>query len=90
MEPPLKVRPKDPPFVVKPSLLPTVKFLVDGVKRYPTEVCRGCGKKCFPADPEKAVHSENAAAHVERIYCSHAYHHDCLILYMKTPPFEGT
>merc|ERR1712223_2369516 len=32
---------------------------------------------------------EHAAAHVERVYCSHVYHHDCLILWMKTPPFEG-
>ena len=35
------------------------------------------------------MHNEKAAAHVERVYCGHAYHHDCLILYMRTPPFEG-
>ena len=40
-------------------------------------------------DPADVVHNENAATHVERIYCSHIYHHDCLILYMKTPPFTG-
>ena len=40
-------------------------------------------------DPAAAIHNEKAAAHVERVYCGHAYHHDCLILYLKTPPFDG-
>jgi len=52
-------------------------------------VVQVCGKRAFPEDPENAVHDENAAAHVERVYCSHVYHHDCLIVYMKTPPFQG-
>ena len=26
---------------------------------------------------------------MERVYCGHAYHHDCLILYLKSPPFTG-
>ncbi len=50
---------------------------------------QACRTTAFPADPSKAVHDENEAAHVERIYCSHTYHHDCLILYMKTPPFQS-
>ena len=48
-----------------------------------------CRQRLFPPDPAQAVHSERAAQHVERVYCGHAYHHDCLILYMKTPPFQG-
>ena len=89
VEPPLKPKPKDPPFVKKPSLLPAISFLVENVKRYEGENCQMCKKKAFPEDPAKAIHDENASAHVERVYCSHIYHHDCLILYLKTPPFDG-
>ena len=35
---PLKPRPSDPPFEPRPSLRPVLKFLVDHVKRYPSEV----------------------------------------------------
>ena len=66
-----------------------VRFLVDHVKRYPVEICQVCKRPAFPADPAEAVHDEHAAAHVERVYCSHIYHHDCLILYLKSPPFDG-
>ena len=55
----------------------------------PLQICKACNKRCFPEDPAAAVHNENAAAHVERVYCSHCYHHDCLILYLKSPPFKG-
>lgn len=89
VDPPLRRHPKDPPFEPRPSLLRALKFIVQNVKRYPDEMCGQCGRRCFPANPTEAVHNENAAAHVERVYCSHCYHHDCLILYMKTPPFEG-
>ena len=89
VEPPLRPKPNKPPFQPRPSVNPAVCFLVENVKRYVDEVCQKCQKRAFPEDPAKAVHNENAAAHVERVYCSHVYHHDCLILYMKTPPFEG-
>ena len=91
VEPPLRKGPakNERPFEPKPSLEATVGFLVENVKRYPEEICQKCKQKAFPADPAKAIHNENAAAHVERVYCSHVYHHDCLIVYMKTPPFEG-
>ena len=89
VQPPLRPKPKDPPFAPRPSLAPAVSFLIQNVKRYPKEICQACGQRAFPEDPEKAVHNEDAAAHVERVYCSHIYHHDCLILFMKTPPFQG-
>eukprot|EP00095_Tigriopus_kingsejongensis_P008859 maker-scaffold15_size728074-snap-gene-4.23 protein:Tk08859 transcript:maker-scaffold15_size728074-snap-gene-4.23-mRNA-1 annotation:"PREDICTED: uncharacterized protein LOC100880791" len=89
VEPPLRPKPKSPPFQPRPSLGPTTSFLIDNVHRYPDEICQRCGQKCFPDDPDHAIHDENAAAHVERVYCSHCYHHDCLVLFMKTPPFEG-
>jgi len=89
VEPPLKPKPKDPPFKKSPSLLRVVTFLIKHVKRYPEEICQICRRRAFPEDPGEAVHDENAAPHVERVYCSHIYHHDCLILYLKSPPFEG-
>jgi len=89
VEAPLKPKPNQPRFVAKPSLLPAAKFLIESVQRYPTEKCQICRQVLFPPDPANAIHNEKAAAHVERVYCGHAYHHDCLVLYMKTPPFEG-
>jgi len=89
VEAPLKPKPNAPPFVPKPSMEPAVSFLVKSVQRYPVETCLVCRQRLFPTDPAKAIHNERAAAHVERIYCGHAYHHDCLILYLKTPPFDG-
>ncbi|XP_054716579.1 uncharacterized protein LOC129226027 isoform X2 [Uloborus diversus] len=58
IEKPLKPKPKDPPFVPKPSLWQTVKFLIDEVKRFPSEFCQLCKEFCFPADPKvgKNVH----------------------------------
>jgi len=89
VEAPLKPKPNAPKFEPKPSLEPAVNFLIKSVQRYPMECCQICRQRLFPADPSQVIHSEKAAAHVERVYCGHAYHHDCLILYMKTPPFEG-
>lgn len=39
---------------------------------------------------QNIVNDETDAKHVERVYCGHIYHNDCLIKYMKTPPFQGT
>jgi len=88
VEAPLKPKPNAPKFQPTPSLLPAAKFLIESVHRYPTEKCQICKQVLFPEDPVDAIHNEKAAAHVERVYCGHAYHHDCLILYMKTPPFQ--
>lgn len=89
VEAPKKPKPNAPKFIVKTSLLPSARFLIENVQRYPDEKCQICKQVLFPADPSQAIHNEKAAAHVERIYCGHGYHHDCLILYMKTPPFEN-
>lgn len=91
VEPPILKNRKgnERPFEPKPSLEATVGFLVENVQRYPHEICQICKQRAFPEDPSKAIHHPHAAAHVERVYCSHVYHHDCLILYMKTPPFEN-
>ena len=48
VEPPLRPKPKDPPFVKRPSLEPAILFLVKYVKRYPEEICQICRKPAFP------------------------------------------
>jgi len=89
VEAPLKPKPNQPKFEPKPSLLTAASFLIESVQRYPMERCQICKQVLLPANPDHVIHSEKAAAHVERVYCGHAYHHDCLILYMKTPPFQN-
>nr|CAD7432232.1 unnamed protein product [Timema monikensis] len=37
----------------------------------------------------EAEKDESADRHVERVYCSHLFHLECLITFMKTPPFHG-
>ncbi|XP_069703326.1 uncharacterized protein [Periplaneta americana] len=86
------IRPKaknQPPFRPSPSLQPVVSFLVASVKQLPEENCQLCKKLCLPKDPKLAETNENADSHVERVYCSHLFHLQCLITYMKTPPFQG-
>lgn len=36
---------------------------------------------------QKLVYDESAPKHVERVYCGHLYHLECLMTYMKAPPF---
>ncbi|KFM61994.1 hypothetical protein X975_01440, partial [Stegodyphus mimosarum] len=86
---PLKPKPKDPPFEPKPSLWPTLKFLIDEIKRYPSELCQLCKEVCFPPDPSNVVADETAKKHIERVYCGHIFHNICLDTYIKTPPFHG-
>jgi len=88
VEAPLKPKPNAPKFEAKPSLGAAVQFLVESVQRYPVEPCQICRKRLFPEDPTKVASRERTAAQVERVYCGHAYHHDCLINYLKTPPFQ--
>ena len=40
---------------------------------------------CF----QEAETNESSDKHVERVYCGHLFHQQCLITYMKTPPFQG-
>ncbi|XP_050303557.1 uncharacterized protein LOC126741227 [Anthonomus grandis grandis] len=87
VEPPLKPKPKDPPFVPGPSLQKTINFLIDCVKRLPTENCQFCKKACFPEDPQLLEREENSPNHIERVYCGHLFHQGCLLTYMKQPPF---
>nr|CAD7258165.1 unnamed protein product [Timema shepardi] len=37
---------------------------------------------------QEAEKDESADRHVERVYCSHLFHLECLITFMKTPPFH--
>ncbi|XP_077999872.1 uncharacterized protein LOC144452625 [Glandiceps talaboti] len=88
--PPLKKKPKDPPFEPKPSLKRVAKFLVeDCIRKYPKEPCQVCQENGFPPDPKSAVSDPSSERFLERVYCGHIYHRGCLDKYMKTPPFTG-
>ncbi|XP_034938099.1 uncharacterized protein [Chelonus insularis] len=88
VEPPLKKK-LNHIFSPTPSLNTVTSFLIRSVKALPNEKCQLCKKVCFPADPSFAILDENADVHVERLYCSHLFHLQCLMTFMKTPPFHG-
>ncbi|KAG5897023.1 hypothetical protein JTB14_021746 [Gonioctena quinquepunctata] len=87
VEAPLKRKPNDPKFEPSPSLKKPVVFLVDCVKRLPSENCQFCKKTCFPPDPDDLERNENSPKHIERVYCGHLFHQECFFSYMKIPPF---
>ncbi|XP_067674988.1 uncharacterized protein [Haliotis asinina] len=88
VQPPLKKKPKDPPFQPKPSLRPVCEFLIrDCCKRYPKEVCQLCKDNVLSEDPE--TQTREPKKRLERVYCGHLFHTGCLNTYMKTPPFIG-
>lgn len=87
VEPPLKRNPKDPPFEPSPSLEKTALFIIDCVKRLPSEKCQFCNEICFQKDPKLLEQDENSARHIERVYCGHLFHQGCLLKYMRQPPF---
>lgn len=87
VEPPLKRKPKEPEFKPSPSLQKPVEFLIDCVKRLPSENCQFCNTICFPIDPELLEKDENSPKHIERVYCGHLFHQECFFNYMKLPPF---
>lgn len=87
--PPSKKKPKDPPFVLKPSMEPVISFLISEVRKYIDMECKFCKKRSFPLDPKDIEPDESSAQHIERIYCGHVYHNKCLDLYIRTPPFQG-
>lgn len=90
VEAPLKKNPKTPPFEPKPSLFPVLEYLGgESIHKFPTELCPYCKKQALNEDPEKNIKDEYADEFVEWIYCNHIYHHKCLDIYMKTPPFTG-
>lgn len=38
---------------------------------------------------QDAEMDETAENHVERLFCNHLFHLECLLTFMKTPPFQG-
>jgi len=88
-QPPLNAK-KAKEWQPRPSILPVINFLIrDGVKRFPVADCPLCRKRSFPEDPADVVVDCHADLYVERVYCGHLFHHKCLDVYMKTPPFDG-
>lgn len=85
-QPPLKKKPKDPPFSPKLSLKPVCEYLIkECIKRYPLESCPVCKKRILPEEPGESPGKTNRG--IERVYCGHLFHYRCLDKYMKTPPF---
>ncbi|XP_064628519.1 uncharacterized protein LOC135488059 [Lineus longissimus] len=89
VKPPLKKGKKDPPFEPKPSLKDIAIFLFKHVKRYPHEICPYCKELLLPEDPKTLATDPADPKFIERVYCTHLYHHGCLDVYFKTPPFTG-
>jgi len=90
VEPPLKVDPKAPPFEPSISLKAVVSFLVtECVKKFPSRLCKLCGKQALPDNPEDYPEAPDDENGVVWIYCNHIYHFGCMDKYMKTPPFTG-
>jgi len=58
-------------FQARPSLHSPACFLVQQVRRYPTEKCSICRNRCFPESPSDVIQDENHNLHVERIFCGH-------------------
>ncbi|CAG5103463.1 Protein of unknown function [Cotesia congregata] len=88
VEPPLRKQ-INQVFSPSPSLNCVVSFIIRVVKLLPNEKCQWCKGLCLPVNPAQAVLDENADLHVERLYCGHLFHLQCLLKYMKTPPFHG-
>lgn len=86
VQPPLRKKPKDPPFEPKPSLKPVSEFLIrECIKRYPLESCPVCKKRILPPEPSEMPTKPSDG--IERVYCGHLFHFRCLDKYMKAPPF---
>jgi len=76
-------------FAPKPHLYEVISFLVkDCGKTYPSAICHICKERCFPRNSKDVVKDEKHEKYVERLYCLHLYHHGCLSVYMKKPPFK--
>ncbi|XP_076444914.1 uncharacterized protein LOC143282914 [Babylonia areolata] len=87
VQPPLKKKPKDPPFAPKPSIQPVCEYLIkDCMRRYPMESCSLCKKQILPPEPTDLSGRQFG---IERVYCGHLFHFRCLDKYMKTPPFAA-
>lgn len=60
VEPPLKKKKQnEPPFKPGPSLQKSLAFLIDCVKRLPSENCQFCKLECFPSDPNVSEHASS-------------------------------
>ncbi|XP_026473942.1 uncharacterized protein LOC113377745 isoform X2 [Ctenocephalides felis] len=92
VEPPLrKIKTKKQsapqPFQIKPSLEPSVKFMIETVIRFQHEKCPVCKEQCLPDNPMDAIKCDKNPKHVERALCNHLYHQECLTRYLASPPF---
>ncbi|XP_078312740.1 uncharacterized protein LOC144619196 [Crassostrea virginica] len=89
VQPPLKKKPKEPPFEPKPSLYPVCEYLIkECIKRYAKETCPLCNERVLPQNPEDVTKLDKRKR-IERVYCGHLFHYFCLYKFMKSPPFSA-
>lgn len=89
VQPPLKPKPKAPPFEPKPSLGKVAKYLIEIMRDFPNELCPVCNEPALPIDAKDVERNPKGEKHIERMYCNHLYHQGCVNSYMKQPPFTG-
>lgn len=74
-------------FIAKPSLLKTLKFMVEATMDFHNELCPVCEGKVLPASAADVETNDTSDQYVERVYCGHIYHQGCLKRFMREPPF---
>lgn len=78
VEPPLrKLKDKkatDEPFKPSPSLLKTLKFIIEATQNLNEEICPLCKELVLPENPNNLVIDDMNPKYVERVYCGHLYH----------------
>lgn len=88
VERPLRLSEKEM-FVPKPSLLKTLKFIVEASIDFHDELCPVCEEKVLPQNSANVEISDASDEYVERVYCGHIYHQGCLKRFMREPPFPA-
>lgn len=74
-------------FEPKPSLLKTLRFIIEATIDFHDELCPVCEQKVLPANANEVDINDASDRYVERVYCGHIYHQGCLKQFMREPPF---
>lgn len=88
VERPLRMNDKEI-FIAKPSLLKTLKFIVEATIDFHNELCPVCEIKVLPTNATNVESNDTSDHYVERVYCGHIYHQGCLKRFMREPPFPA-
>lgn len=89
VEAPLRVDASKRPFQAQPSFRATLKFLIDATVDFHIELCPICKAKCLPSNADCIETNDTEDQYIERVYCGHLFHQECLKRYMREPPFPA-